>query len=228
MRKSIICLSIVVACLVIFGRYEKTDDILVYNEENISLNEENVDFDSFISNLNDENNNDIINESINNIENLDIIDNNQKDTVAEENHDSSDRVDVTENKQKYVNISISCKTIFENLDEFPQSKIDILPPNGQILSENVVEFTDGDSVFDVLKTITRDKKIHMEFVNTPFYGSSYIEGINNIYEFDCGELSGWMYSVNGVFPTTGISSYILSENDVIKILYTCDLGNDLR
>ena len=33
-------------------------------------------------------------------------------------------------------------------------------------------------------------KIHMEFRNTPIYNSAYIMGINNLYEFDVGELSG--------------------------------------
>ncbi len=34
-----------------------------------------------------------------------------------------------------------------------------------------------------------------------FTGDSvYVEGINNIYEFSCGEQSGWMYEVNGVYP----------------------------
>ena len=26
---------------------------------------------------------------------------------------------------------------------------------------------------------------------TPIYNSAYIEGIHNLYEFDCGSLSGW-------------------------------------
>lgn len=40
----------------------------------------------------------------------------------------------------------------------------------------------------------------MESNWTPAYNSAYIEGIGNLYEFDCGNLSGWMYSVNGVWP----------------------------
>ena len=40
----------------------------------------------------------------------------------------------------------------------------------------------------------KKNKIHMEFENTPLYNSAYVEDIANLYEFDCGELSGWMYS----------------------------------
>ena len=69
--------------------------------------------------------------------------------------------------------------------------------------------------------------IHMEFEDTPMYNSAYIEGINNLYEFDCGELSGWMYKVNGWFPNYGCSRYQLKEGDVIEWVYTCDLGVDV-
>ena len=59
------------------------------------------------------------------------------------------------------------------------------------------------------------------------YNSHYIEGINNLYEFDCGELSGWMYSVNGWYPNYGCSRYQVQDGDVIEWHYTCDLGEDL-
>lgn len=67
----------------------------------------------------------------------------------------------------------------------------------------------------------------MEFSNTPMYNSAYIEGINNLYEFDCGELSGWAYKVNQWFPNYGASRYLLKDGDVIEWLYTCDLGTDI-
>ena len=59
------------------------------------------------------------------------------------------------------------------------------------------------------------------------YDSVYIEGIGNIYEFDCGPQSGWMFSVNGIYPGLGCSAYTLADDDVILFNYTCDLGADL-
>ena len=67
----------------------------------------------------------------------------------------------------------------------------------------------------------------MEFENTPIYNSAYIEGINNLYEFDVGELSGWMYKVNEWFPNYGCSRYQLCDGDVVCWVYTCDLGSDV-
>ena len=57
--------------------------------------------------------------------------------------------------------------------------------------------------------------------------SAYVEGINNLYEFDVGSLSGWMYSVNGWFPNYGCSRYALQNGDVVNWVYTCDLGYDV-
>jgi len=67
----------------------------------------------------------------------------------------------------------------------------------------------------------------MEFEDTPMYNSAYIESINNLYEFDVGELSGWVYEVNGWFPNYGCSRYQLLDGDVVRWLYTCDLGKDV-
>ena len=67
----------------------------------------------------------------------------------------------------------------------------------------------------------------MEFSQSPVYETAYIEGIGNLYEFDAGALSGWMYRVNGWFPNYGCSSYQVQDGDVIEWVYTCDLGADV-
>ena len=90
-----------------------------------------------------------------------------------------------------------------------------------------VEFTAGQSVFDVLLATVKAQAIHMEYQNTPMYETAYIEGIGNLYEFDCGALSGWMYRVNGWFPNYGCSRYAVQADDVIEWMYTCDLGSDV-
>lgn len=130
-------------------------------------------------------------------------------------------------KKHYCTLSVRCDTILDNLDKLKPEKAELIPADGVILKQTEAEFFEGESVFNVLKREMKKNKIHMEFVNTPVYGSAYIEGIANIYEFDCGELSGWMYRVNGVFPRYGCSRYMLSDGDCIEWLYSCDLGVDL-
>ncbi len=134
---------------------------------------------------------------------------------------------VNESKKHSATLSITCKTISSNMDKFSKDKLSVLPSDGIIYSERQVMFYEGESVFDVLVRETKKKRIHMEFENTPIYNSAYIEGIHNLYEFDCGDLSGWMYKVNGWFPNYGCSRYQLKAGDKIEWVYTCDLGRDV-
>lgn len=136
-------------------------------------------------------------------------------------------VTINKGKIKYCTLSIDCLTILDNMDDFNNDKISVLPEDGIVFAERKVIFYEGESVFDVLNREMKKNRIHMEFVMTPIYNSNYIEGINNLYEFDCGELSGWMYEVNGWYPNYGCSRYQLKDGDVIKWRYTCDLGRDL-
>lgn len=124
-------------------------------------------------------------------------------------------------------LSINCSTILNNMADFNQDKMSVLPSDGVILSTRTVTFYEGESVFDVLERETKNNKIHMEFSFTPMYNSVYVEGINNLYEFDCGKLSGWMYCVNDWYPNYGCSRYQVKQGDVIEWNYTCDLGADL-
>ena len=113
------------------------------------------------------------------------------------------------------------------MERLNPEKTELISPDGVIYPEKTVTFYEGESVFNLLLREMKKEKIHLEFSNAPLYSSAYIEGINNIYEFDCGELSGWMYRVNGKFPNYGCSKYILKEGDKVEWIYTCDLGKDI-
>ena len=124
-------------------------------------------------------------------------------------------------------LSISCATILNHMDWLDPEKVELVPEDGWILKPTEVTFYEGESVFNVLQRTCKQQGIHMEFENTPMYNSAYIEGIHNLYEFDCGELSGWMYQVNDWFPNYGCSRYQLQDGDVVEWAYTCDLGVDV-
>lgn len=123
-------------------------------------------------------------------------------------------------------IQISCATILNHMDSLKPEKAGLIPADGVILSARTVTFTEGETVYDVLRRACRDAGVPLDAVYSPTYGTAYVKGINNIYEFDCGNLSGWKYCVNGVYPNYGCSAYVLKEGDVIQWNYTCDM-NDL-
>ena len=123
--------------------------------------------------------------------------------------------------------SIECSTILNNLKDLDPDKRELVPVGGVILAPTKVTFYEGESVFDVLQRVCKEKGIHLESSWTPIYNSAYIEGIHNLYEFDCGELSGWMYRVNGWYPNYGCSRYQLVDGEKVEFRYTCDLGKDV-
>ena len=121
-------------------------------------------------------------------------------------------------------ITITCNTALES-GELSEAMLEILPENGVILENYEAKYEDGESVFDVIARAVRDNKIHMEYSGTK--SVPYIEGVANLYEFDCGSLSGWMYRVNGWFPSFGMGQYKVERGDSIELIYTCDLGKDV-
>ena len=141
---------------------------------------------------------------------------------------AGNRLVQNENPENLCTITIRCDTIFDNADSMEEAKLPYVPEDGQILPEITVEFTPGETVFDVLKRVCEASDLQIEYSWTPLYDSYYIEGINHLYEFDCGFESGWMYKVNGWFPNYGCSAYTLQGGEEIVWAYTCvGLGMDL-
>ena len=124
-------------------------------------------------------------------------------------------------------LEIRCDTLLENLDRLSPGKAALVPGDGILLAKTTVTFAPGETVFDVLSRVLREKQLHFEYVDARAYGSAYIEGIGNLYEFDCGDQSGWLFFVNGISPGLGCTAYAVENGDEILFAYTCDMGADL-
>ena len=122
-------------------------------------------------------------------------------------------------------IGIYCKTILNNMDNLKSSKKQYVPANGVILEKLEVTVYENETVFDVLKRVCKQKGIQMEYTGGTVFQTAYVRGINNLYEFDCGRLSGWKYCVNGEYPSFGCDQYVLKSNDVIEWNYTCTMDD---
>ena len=129
---------------------------------------------------------------------------------------------------QYCTIEIRCDTILNNMENLSPGKEAYVPADGTLLAASKVEFTAGETAFDVLKRACEYIGMSLEYSYTPIYESYYVEGINQLYEFDCGSQSGWMYKVNGWFPNYGCSAYQVQKDDAIVFCYTCTgLGSDV-
>lgn len=118
-------------------------------------------------------------------------------------------------------ISISCTDVLNHMDQLDPAKAGLIPSNGYFMGTTTMTVTEGETVYDVLRRACTNAGIPLDA--NP-YGSAYVRGINNLYEFDCGSISGWKYSVNGVYPNYGCSSYVLQEGDSIQWIYLTGLN----
>lgn len=118
-------------------------------------------------------------------------------------------------------LTITCQEVFSHMEKLSESAKKVIPKDGIIL-KGTFSFEEGDTVFDVLKQVCKEREIHLDYVFTPLYSTYYIKGIHNLYEFDCGDESGWMYSVNGKDPGSGCNKYKLAKGDQVVFHYTCE------
>ncbi|MFA6948535.1 MAG: DUF4430 domain-containing protein [Eubacteriales bacterium] len=104
-----------------------------------------------------------------------------------------------------------------------------IPESGEILPVTEFALSEGETVYDILVEAAKTYAIQLESSGA-VSGSAklaYISGINYLYEFDGGDLSGWIYRVNGEIPSFGCGDYTLSDGDAVEWLYTLELGEDL-
>ncbi|MBR1598672.1 MAG: DUF4430 domain-containing protein [Lachnospiraceae bacterium] len=150
------------------------------------------------------------------------------DSKSEDNNSNESTSETDDNAEIITcTIYISCASVLNYMDKLSDSTRKIIPEDGIILNLTEVKIKKGSTVFDVLQKAARDNKVHLEYNYTPAYKTYYIEGIGNLYQFDAGNLSGWMYSVNDAFPGVGCSGYKVSDGDSIKWVYTCSFGKDV-
>ncbi len=115
-------------------------------------------------------------------------------------------------------ISIRCDTV--------AGRNQWAPADGVILEETPVLIGEGGTAFDQLLEATRLNHIQMEYDGTA--EGAYIRGIGYLYEYNFGNLSGWMFRVNGMMADVGASRYTLKAGDLVEWVYTTDIGRDVN
>lgn len=124
-----------------------------------------------------------------------------------------------------VTLEIRCDELSSDMTKLKDKNlVDYVPKDGTILKKKTIEAKAGMSVLDVLDEACKEHDIQIEYSYTPAYDSYYVEGINYLYEFDGGRLSGWSYEVDGESPMVGCSQYRLKGGEEIVWNYTCGLS----
>ena len=117
-------------------------------------------------------------------------------------------------------LNVECKSILNNMDKLKDGHSEYVPANGYIIKGYKYTAKAGFTAYDALKKACEDNGIKLTAKST-MYGT-YVSGINNIDEFDCGSQSGWMYSINGNRPNVSASSQRVTDGDEITFEYVCE------
>ena len=111
-------------------------------------------------------------------------------------------------------------------DGIGKVSVQIIGPENEIICEGEAGINIGSTVFDVTVYVLQKSKITFDY--TGIGKSVYISGINGIYEFDYGAMSGWLYFVNNDTQLSKVScgACEISDGDSVRWVYTKDGGTD--
>lgn len=91
---------------------------------------------------------------------------------------------------------------------------------GFIIEKTELEFGSGGTVYDLLIDAARLNGVALDVTGAGAF--VYVRGIDYLYEREHGDLSGWVYTVNGVSASVGCAAYELEDGDVVEWFYTTD------
>ncbi|MED1204323.1 DUF4430 domain-containing protein [Heyndrickxia acidicola] len=95
---------------------------------------------------------------------------------------------------------------------------------GTILTVSQADFKKGDTVLTMTLNLLKQKGIQYSVRGSG--ATAYVEGIDNLYEFDDGPTSGWNIYVNGKLLSESAGAMKLSKGDHIVWSYTADYQKD--
>lgn len=89
-----------------------------------------------------------------------------------------------------------------------------------------IPVTEGMTMMDAIVKILKERNVSQTGAE-----NGYISEIGGLKEFDNGQDSGWMGTLNGWFTNKGFQNYVIKPGDEIRIMYTstgrgADLGGD--
>ena len=87
-----------------------------------------------------------------------------------------------------------------------------------IVAAEKISFKEGDTIYNVL--LNAAKKHGLQVDSRGSGATAYVEGIDNIYEFDYGVKSGWIFKQNGASLTRSIGVTKVKAGDQIQCFYT--------
>lgn len=105
------------------------------------------------------------------------------------------------------------------MDDLKAGHEDFVPDDGYIIRSHSVTLKNGATAYDAVKETCDKNGVRLNAVSSSY--GTYVAGINNIDEKDCGSQSGWIYKVNNVSPSKSCAKYKLKNGDAVTFSYVC-------
>lgn len=103
-----------------------------------------------------------------------------------------------------------------------QFTVSIKGPEGMLVPATQLQYEQNvtKTVFDVTMELCESRGIAVVYSGSVKRNNIYIEGIGDFHCDGPGGSRGWVYYVNGTFPSISVSSYALKDGDIIEWQYT--------
>lgn len=142
---------------------------------------------------------------------------NEARATTEENDDNTSDGGITEDKEQ---ITVYF-TLYgdEEHGEPKKSKDKHTLKKGNLdewLEKTKISIDEGSTVLELVEKVLTEEEIPYKNEN------GYISEIKDLGELDNGELSGWMYTLNGEYSNKGMNEQLLEDGDKIVLHYTDD------
>ena len=121
-------------------------------------------------------------------------------------------------------VTIDCHTAVSSA-ELSGDIRELQPENGMVLEKYAVGITEGMNAMEAFEATCKANKLQFEYATMS--GMKYVDGINNLYSYDCGDLSGWYSLYNGESPSVGMSEIRVEKDAELLLIYSCDMGSDI-
>lgn len=119
-----------------------------------------------------------------------------------------------------VTVSVDCSAVLAAMERIDEriNQASVIPKDGIVIASRETAVAEGATAFDALVAAARERRVAVDYVGS-LYGV-YVRGIGHIYEFGFGDMSGWVYEVNGESPDVSAGEFVLSEGDSVEFIYT--------
>lgn len=122
-----------------------------------------------------------------------------------------------------ISLTIDATRAYNNAS-LPQNIKDGLQNEGMLITNAMLTLSEGKTVAETFSLL---RTYDIVIVSESGAAGTFVTSIQGLENGACGAASGWLFRVNGEFPSEGIDSIELHNGDKVEWLFSCDGGTDV-